>query len=68
MSRSQMEIFGLVIIVILIAIALLFAIVVLTKPPESGVVQVKESVMAANFLNTVMSTSAVGCGSRSACV
>lgn len=64
MSRSQMEIFGLMIIVIMVAIGLLFAIVVLSKPPGS-VVQVKESVMAANFVNTVLSTSAIGCGKRS---
>lgn len=63
MSRSQMEIFGLVIIVILVALGLLFAIVVLTKP-SPGVSRVKESVVASNFLNTIMNTDAVGCGDR----
>lgn len=55
--RSQMEIFGLVIIVILLAIGLLFAIVILSKPPSQEVQNVKESVQAANFLNTMFSTT-----------
>ena len=53
--RSQTEIFGLVIIVILLAIGLLFAITVLTKTPPKQ--QTKESIQAANFLNTIMSTT-----------
>lgn len=60
-----MEIFGLVIIVILVAVGLVFALFVLTKPKSSEVQRVKESVLAANFLNTVLQTSAVGCGKRS---
>ncbi len=61
--RGQMEIFGLVIIVILLAMGLLFAIVILTKTPTREVQRVKESVQAANFLNTIMSTTSE-CGKR----
>ncbi|MBW3019552.1 hypothetical protein KY329_05205 [Candidatus Woesearchaeota archaeon] len=59
-----MEIFGLVLIIILVTLGLLFAVIVLTRPSETGVSYVKESIMAANFLNTMLSTSAIGCGSR----
>ncbi len=59
-----MEIFGLVVIVILLAIGLLFAIIILTKTPSREVQRVKESVMASNFLNTMMSTTS-GCNRRS---
>ncbi|MBW2970036.1 hypothetical protein KY319_02840 [Candidatus Woesearchaeota archaeon] len=55
--RGQMEIFGLVIIVILLAIGLLFAIVMLTKTPTGEVERVKQSVQAANFLNTMLGTT-----------
>jgi len=65
MSRKgQTEIFGLVIIVILLAIGLLFAVVILTKTPTREVARVKESVQAANFLNTMMSTTSYNCGKR----
>jgi hypothetical protein len=63
MSKAQMEIFGLVIIVILLAIGLLFAIIILTKTPTREVERVKESVQAANFLNTIMGTTST-CGKR----
>ena len=63
--RAQTEIFGLVIIVILLAIGLLFAVVILTKTPTREVQKVKESVQAANFLNTMMGTTSIGCGKRS---
>lgn len=65
-SRGQMEIFGLVVIVILLAIGLLFAITILTKTPTRETQRVKESVQAANFLNTMMGTTSVGCAKRSA--
>lgn len=61
--RGQMEIFGLVIIVILLAIGLLFAIVILSKAPSQEIQKVKESVQAANFLNTMFSTTS-GCDKR----
>ena len=64
MRRSQMEIFGLVLIIILVTLGLLFAVVVMTRPSDTGVSYVKESMMASNFLNTMLSTSAIGCGSR----
>lgn len=63
-NKGQMEIFGLVVIVILLAIGLLFAIVILTKAPTREIQKVKESVQAANFLNTMMGTSSSGCGKR----
>ncbi len=59
-----MEIFGLVIIVILLTLGLLFTIVVLTKQPTQEVQRVKESIQAANFLNTIVGTTSVGCGQR----
>ncbi len=64
-NKGQTEIFGLVIIVILMAIGLLFAVVILTKTPITEVARVKENVQAANFLNTMMGTTSVGCGKRS---
>ena len=63
-NKAQMEIFGLVIIVILISLGLLFAIIILTKEPSREVQRVKESIQAANFLNTMTGTSSIGCGKR----
>ena len=57
-SKSQMEIFGLLIIVILIALGLLFAVYYLyTKPDSKAVQRGKESLLAANFLNTLLGTT-----------
>ena len=57
-KRGQMEIMGLVIIVILVAIGMLFAIQFLMKKPVSReTAAVKESALAANFLNAMLSTS-----------
>jgi len=64
MSKGQMEIFGLVIIVILLALGLLFAVVILTKPSGQQTQRIKESVQASNFLNTIMGTTSQGCGKR----
>ena len=64
-NKGQMEIFGLVVIVILLAIGLLFAIIILTKNPSNEVARVKESVQAANFLNTMMATTSQDCAKRS---
>ncbi len=64
-SKGQTEIFGLAIIIILLAIGLLFAVVILTKTPTTEVSRVKESVQAANFLNTMMGTTSLNCGKRS---
>ncbi len=65
-KKAQTEIFGLVVIVILLAIGLLFAVIILTKTPTREVQRVKESVQAANFLNTIMGTTSQGCSKRSA--
>lgn len=64
MSRGQMEIFGLVMIVILVSLGLLFAVVVLTKAPSQQVTKLKESLQAANVLHAAMGTTAQGCGGR----
>lgn len=57
-NKSQMEIMGLVIIIILIAIGMLFAVqFMLKKPTGKPTAAVKESILAANFLNALLSTS-----------
>jgi hypothetical protein len=57
-KRGQMEIMGLVIIVILVAIGMLFAIQFLINAPAGRETSaVKESTMAANLLNTMLSTT-----------
>ena len=66
MAKAQMEIFGLMIIVILVAIGLLFAITVLTKPPSVEEQKVTESLQAANFLNTALGVTVPDCGNRAA--
>ncbi|MBI4146504.1 hypothetical protein HY489_04155 [Candidatus Woesearchaeota archaeon] len=63
-TRGQMEIFGLVVIVILVALGLLFAVVVLTKKPAQQSQRVKESIQAANFLNTLLGTTVENCNRR----
>ena len=65
MSKSQMEIFGLVIIVILLTLGLLFAVIILTKKPVPQVQQIKESMQAANFLNTMLGTTVQYCSKMS---
>lgn len=57
-KKSQMEIMGLVVIVILIAIGMLFAVqFLLKKPTGETAAAAKESVLAANFLNAMLSTT-----------
>jgi len=63
-NKGQVEIFGLVIIVILISLGLLFAVFILTKEPTREIQRVKESIQAANFLNTMRGTTSIGCGRR----
>lgn len=65
MSKGQMEIFGLVVIVILVTLGLLFAVVVLTKKPVYTVQEIKENIQAANFLNTMLGTTSQSCNKRS---
>ena len=56
--RAQMEIMGLVIIIILIAIGMLFGVqFLLKKPTARPTASVKESILAANFLNAMLSTT-----------
>ncbi len=61
-TKSQMEIMGLAIIVILLSVAFLFVVkfVILKEPSEIGK-DVRESQLAANFLNTLLETSAPDC-------
>lgn len=56
-KRGQMEIMGLAIIVILVALGLLFAVQWMLKAPKPQVQRAKESVLAANFLNTMLGTT-----------
>jgi len=55
--KSQMEIMGLAIIMILVGLGLLFAVQFVLKPSQDTTARVKESVLAANFLNTILSTN-----------
>lgn len=55
--KCQMEIMGLAIIMILVGLGLLFAVQFILKPSQDTTVRVKESVLAANFLNTLLSTN-----------
>lgn len=64
MTRAQMEIFGLVVIVILMSLGLLFAVVVLTKDSTQEVSRVKKSLEAANFLNAMLGATAPNCDRR----
>ncbi len=56
-SKGQMEIMGLAIIVILVALGLLFAVRWMLKAPSAGPQRVEESVLAANFLSTLLGTT-----------
>ncbi len=63
-KKSQMEIMGLVVIIILIAIGMLFAVqFLLKKPTGETAAKAEESVLAANFLNAMLSTT-TECQSR----
>ena len=57
-----MEIFGLVIIVILLTLGTLFAVIILTNTSTKNIQYVKESTQAANYLSTITSTTP-DCGS-----
>lgn len=56
-NKSQMEIMGLAIIMILIGLGLLFAVQFVLKPSADVAGHVKESTLAANFLNSLLGTS-----------
>lgn len=62
--RGQMEIMGLAIIVILVSLGLLFAVQWMLKPPSKQAQRAKESVLAANFLNTMLGTTDLECNKR----
>ncbi|MEM4246721.1 MAG: hypothetical protein QXR48_00505 [Candidatus Woesearchaeota archaeon] len=56
--KGQMEIMGLAIIIILVMLGLLFTVTWLLKSPATKPVQkAKESVLAANFLSTMLGTT-----------
>ncbi|MBW2968929.1 hypothetical protein KY304_00450 [Candidatus Woesearchaeota archaeon] len=57
-NKAQMEILGLAIVVVLISLALLFAVqFFLLKPVSDEVKPAKESVVAANFLSSCLGTT-----------
>ncbi len=57
-AKGQMEIMGLAIIIILVMLSLLFTVTWLLKAPATKPVQkAKESVLAANFLSTMLGTT-----------
>ncbi|MBD3361302.1 hypothetical protein GF358_00765 [Candidatus Woesearchaeota archaeon] len=59
-NKAQMEILGLAIVVVLISLALLFAVqFFLLKPSVDVVKPVKESFLASNFLNSCLGASTV---------
>jgi hypothetical protein len=56
--KGQMEIMGLAIIVILVALGLMFAVQWMLQQPSTKQVQrAKEATLAANFLNTMLGTT-----------
>lgn len=63
MGRAQLEIFGLVMIVILVSLGLLFALTVISKKSPREEQKIKENLQAANFLNTAMAVT-TDCGER----
>jgi len=63
-KKAQMEILGLAIVVVLIALVFLFVVQFILLRPSVDVAQpVKESFLAANFLNTALGTT-TGCFNR----
>lgn len=63
-NKGQLEIFGLAIVVILIALAFLFAVQFFLLRPETDAVKpAKEGALAANFLSSVLGVS-TGCYDR----
>ncbi len=62
--RAQMEIMGLAIIIILVSLGLLFAVRWMLKAPSAEPQRAEESVLAANFLSTLLGTT-TECNKRS---
>ncbi|MBD3163797.1 hypothetical protein GF323_01230 [Candidatus Woesearchaeota archaeon] len=62
MKKSQMEIMGIAIIVVLLSMVLLFAVRFMMAAKDNPVSkEFKDSEMAANFLNTMLETNAPQC-------
>lgn len=62
MKKSQMEMMGLAIIIILISLALLFVVrFVILREPSEQTKEYAQSELAANFLNAVLETNAPEC-------
>ena len=62
-KKGQMEIMGIAIVVILVSLGLLFALTIAFKKAPIGeeTAQVKESIIAANFINTMRGTTITEC-------
>jgi len=63
MRKAQTEIFGLVIIVILLALGLLFTVLVLTN--QQPTISTKESIQARTYLSTLLGTTVMECSKQS---
>jgi hypothetical protein len=61
--KSQMEIMGIAIIIIIVSLGLLFAVTWLLNAPAKPAQRAKESVLASNFLSTMLGTT-TGCNQR----
>lgn len=56
-NKGQMEIMGLAVIVVLVVLGLLFALLWMVPEMPKAPVKARESVLAANFLNTLLGTT-----------
>lgn len=57
-NKAQMELMGLAIIIVLVALGMLFALYfMLSSPPSKATEKIRETIMAANFLNTMIRTT-----------
>ena len=62
LRKSQMELMGIAIVVILLSLVLLFVVrFVILRPPAEITQEFSESETAANFLNTLLKTNAPDC-------
>ncbi len=56
-SQGQMELMGLAVIIVLVALGMLFALYFVLSAPANANSHVRETMMAANFLNTLSRTT-----------
>lgn len=63
-NKSQIEIIGLLMIVVLATMGLLFALYFVISPAREQVITTQESILAANWLNTMLGTT-TECNDRS---